>query len=305
MATTTASAGQPAGIGTGFYRPPLVGILAFVAVLMVIPIGHAAMVLTEHLFGEQHRYSAAGALGAVAIALLYIGVRARREALGTWLGFFAGQLVWTSWVEFSFMFYGRVLYGVPPQVQGGEVIQEPEYLMMTTSLGILGACFFYFFFNRDTRCNFFVWFHRVLRLRLGERAPGRDRDYCGITFMETVVVTWFFYVAQLTIYDPALVGAFHPVAYAAFFVCLVWGIYLFARLVKYQRVSSAVRYAIPTSIILWCDVEFLSRWGLLREVWIQPQKYVLECSLILAGCILAVILTMRSPKKPSELGLAD
>ena len=73
---------------------------------------------------------------------------------------------------------------------------------------------------------------------------------------------------------------------------------------KYRRVSSAVRYAIPTSIILWVDVEFMSRWGLLKEVWIHPQEYILECSMILVGCIIVTILTMRSPKKPSELEAA-
>ena len=286
------------------YRPPVIGILAFTAALMIIPIAHALMVLTEHLFGESHRYTAAFVMGAAGIYILWIGVKLRREALGTWLGFFAGTLLWTSWVEFAFMFYGRVLYGVPVELEGDRIIQLPEYLMMSTSVGVLGTCFFYFFFNKDTRCNFFVWFHKVLGLHMGERTSGRDRNFAAITFMETVFVTWFFYLAQLAIYDPALIGAQHPIAYISFFICFVWGAYLFIRLMKYRRVSSAVRYAIPTSIILWVDVEFMSRWGLLKEVWIHPQEYILECSMILAGCIIVTILTMRSPKKPSELEAA-
>lgn len=286
------------------YRPPVIGILAFTAALMIIPIAHALMVLTEHLFGESHRYTAAFVMGAAGIYILWIGVKLRREALGTWLGFFAGTLLWTSWVEFAFMFYGRVLYGVPVEMEGDKIIQLPEYLMMSTSVGVLGTCFFYFFFNKDTRCNFFVWFHKVLGLHMGERTSGRDRNFAAITFMETVFVTWFFYLAQLAIYDPALIGAQHPIAYISFFICFVWGAYLFIRLMKYRRVSSAVRYAIPTSIILWVDVEFMSRWGLLKEVWIHPQEYILECSMILAGCIIVTILTMRSPKKPSELEAA-
>lgn len=257
------------------YRPPVIGILAFTAALMIIPIAHALMVLTEHLFGESHRYTAAFVMGAAGIYILWIGVKLRREALGTWLGFFAGTLLWTSWVEFAFMFYGRVLYGVPVELEGDRIIQLPEYLMMSTSVGVLGTCFFYFFFNKDTRCNFFVWFHKVLGLHMGERTSGRDRNFAAITFMETVFVTWFFYLAQLAIYDPALIGAQHPIAYISFFICFVWGAYLFIRLMKYRRVSSAVRYAIPTSIILWVDVEFMSRWGLLKEVWIHPQEYIL------------------------------
>jgi hypothetical protein len=302
MATPADSiVGPTSSLLRAFYRPPFIGIMAFIAALFVIPLAHALMVLTEYIFGESRRYTAAFVMGAVSIYLLWIGVKLRREAIGTWLGFFAGTLIWTSWVEFGLMYYGRALYGVPVQIENGAVIQDPEYMMMTTSIGMLMASLAYLFFNKDTRCNFFVWFHRRLNLQLGERGSGRDRNIAAITFMETVYVTWFFYLAQLAIYDPSLIGADSWVAYAAFFVCFVWGVYLFSRLVKYRRVSSAVRYAIPTSIILWCDVEFMSRWNMLTEVWLRPWDFVLECSLLLAGCIIVTILVMRSPKKLSEL----
>jgi hypothetical protein len=157
MNTTLAEAAPRHPIIRAVYRPPIIGILAFMAALTIIPIAHALMVLTEHLFGESHRYTAAFVMGAAGIYILWIGVRLRREALGTWLGFFAGTLLWTSWVEFAFMFYGRVLYGVPAQLENGEVIQLPEYLMMSTSVGVMMTCLFFFFFNKDTRCHFF-WF---------------------------------------------------------------------------------------------------------------------------------------------------
>ena len=301
MSTTAAEALPRNPLMRALYKPPFIGILAFLAAFMPIALAHALMVLTEYIFGEEHRYTAAFVMGAFSIYLLWLGVKLRREALGTWLGFFAGTLVWTSWVEFAFMFYGRTLYPVPVQIENGAVIQNPEYMMMTTSVGCLMAVFFYTFFNKDTRCNFYVWFHRRLGLNMGERASGKDRNIAAITFMETVMVTWFFYVAQLAIYDPTIIGADHWIAYAAFFVCLVWGIYLSARLIKYKRVSSAVRYAIPTSIILWCDVEFLSRWDMLTEVWLRPWDFWKECTLILLGCIVAIVLTMRSPKKLSEI----
>lgn len=301
MTATTVDAAPSNPILRAIYRPPFIGIMAFTAALMIIPIAHGVMVLTEHLFGEEHRYTAAFLMGAIGIYILWIGVKLRREAIGTWLGFFAGTLLWTSWVEFAFMFYGRILYGVPVQLEGTEIIQLPEYMMMTTSVGVMMTSFFYFFFNKETRCNFFVWFHQRLGMYMGERTSGRDRNFAAITFMETVFITWFFYLAQLTIYDPSLVGARHWIAYASFFACFVWGIYLFIRLMKYRRVSSAVRYAIPTSIILWVDVEFLSRWNMLTEVWLHPRDYILECTMIVVGCVIVTILTMRTPKKPSEL----
>ena len=98
--------------------------MAFVATLMFIPIGHALMVLTEQIFGAEYRYTAAFGMGVVAIYMLWTGVRLRKEATGTWLGFIAAILIWTSWVEFAFMFYGRVLYGVPAQIQDGMNLGE-------------------------------------------------------------------------------------------------------------------------------------------------------------------------------------
>ncbi len=37
------------------------------------------------------------------------------------------------------------------------------------------------------------------------------------------------------------------------------------------------------------------------EVWLHPQDYILECTMIVVGCVIVTILTMRTPKKPSEL----
>ena len=305
MTTATIAAEPLKGLWAHIYRPPYIGIMAFVATLMLIPIGHALMVLTEQIFGAERRYTAAFAMGLVAVYLLWTGVRLRKEAIGTWLGFFAGILIWTSWVEFAFMFYGRVLYGIPAQIQDGMVIRKPEYMMMSASVGVMMSSFFYYFFNKETRCNFFVWFHQKLGLKMGERTSGRDRNFAAITFMETVFIMWMGYLLQLALFDPNLIGPWHPANYAWFFICLVWGLYLFIRLMKYQRVSSAVRYAIPTSMILWGDVEIMSRWGMLKEVWLEPQKFVLQMVAIVVGCILVTILTMRSPKKPSEIEALD
>lgn len=283
----------------------MIGIITLVAMMMVIALAHSVMVLMEKWFGVEHRYDAAFWFGAFGVGLLWIGVRSHKEALGSWMGFFAGEILWTSWVEFGFMYFGRDLMGVPPQVTDGKIVQNPEYLVMASSIAVLMVTLLFFFFNRDTRCNAFVWLHNKMGIAktLGEKSSGRDRNYATITCMETVYVTWFFYIAQLLMYDPeVLPGApFHPIVYASFFGCLIWGLFLFSRLVKYQRMSSALRYAIPTSTILWCDVEFLSRWGMLTELWIEPEKYALQMGLILVACIIAIVMIWRSPKKMSEI----
>ena len=79
------------GILVAIMRPPFVGLITVVAMLMVIALGHSVMVLMERIFGEEHRYGAALWFGAFGVALLWIGVRSHKEALGSWLGFFAGR----------------------------------------------------------------------------------------------------------------------------------------------------------------------------------------------------------------------
>jgi hypothetical protein len=199
------------------------------------------------------------------------------------------------------MWFGREVYPAPAELLGERVLQFPEHMMLMTTFGLLMTAFFFFFYNKDTRCNFFAWFHRNLKLDLGVRGSGRDRNIAVITFTETIYITWFFYVCQLIILDPNIIGKDHWAAYAAFGTCLIWGLYCFARLLKYRRVSSAVRYAIPTTIILWVDVRFLAGWNVITEFYAHPEEYVVECLLVVGGCIVATILTMKSPKKPSEI----
>lgn len=284
-----------------FYRPPFIGIVAFLAVLLAIPLAHMAMMLNLNLFGEAHRYQSAFALGWVGIALLALGAKIRREAPATWLGFFGGMLTWTTWVEFSLIWFGRDVFPLPAQVAGERVIQYPEHMILMASFGLLMTAFFFFFHNKDTRCHFFEWFHRNLRLDLGKRGSARERNIAVITFTETVYITWFFYVCQLIVLSPNLVGIDHWFAYVAFAGCLVWGLYCFIRLMRYRRISSAVRYAIPTTIILWVDVRFLAGWGVITEFYARPEKYILECLIVVGACLVATVLTMKAPRKSSEI----
>ncbi|OWR78128.1 hypothetical protein SJDPG11_01170 [Porphyromonas gingivalis SJD11] len=54
-------------------------------------------------------------------------------------------------------------------------------------------------------------------------------------------------------------GDRHPVAYVVAFGSLFCALYLFARLIRYKRTGSAIRYAVPTVIIFWNFVEILRR----------------------------------------------
>jgi hypothetical protein len=279
-----------------FYRAPLPAILAVTIVFVWQALGHTVMILFERGFGEPLVYPWMIALGFLGVLMVWYGKK--REELGATLwGFAGGSLIWTTWIEFSFHYYARVL-GVEPLVENGVIVTKQEYLVMPSSVGVLLATLVFFFFNKDSRCNAFRWLHRAFRMNPGEVAPSKDRDISSIVAMETIYVTWFFYVYLLLLYDPAIGGGDRSVAaYVSLGLFVAWSVYLINRLLRFQRVASAMRYAIPTGIIAWCTVEIMGRWSLFTEVWEYPERYGTELTIIGIGLAAAFVLSMLSPAR--------
>jgi hypothetical protein len=307
MSTTAQSRSVPQPSASRLWRPPLVGIITTVLMFLGVGVAHAVMRAIEEALGHDLTYPASIGIGFAGVVLLWYGVRSHSENFATWSGFFAGIVVWMSWVEFFYMYYGRKNFGMLPRIRG-DAIGEPEYMIMAATVGVLMTMLCYYTFDKDTRCNMFVWIQNRLGLRaaLGPSTKtAKDRNYALITFMETFYVTWFVYAWNLLIFDPSLVGigrsAFLAEA-ATVLVAIVWGGFCFSRLVRYRRTSSALRYAIPTANILWISAEIFSHWGLFTEVWLEPSKYVLEVGLITAAFVIMALLIHFAPKKPSETG---
>jgi hypothetical protein len=280
------------------YRPPWVGLLAFTLVFVVQALGHTVMIVMEEVWpGPNYIYESAFAMGLLGAVLLLIGMRSANEVSATWLGFWAGTLLWTGWIEFSFVWSGNYL-GVPdlmdPNVPG-EIATKAEYLVMMSSIGIMGATLAYFMLNKETKCNFFIWFQRNAGLKTGKPNPNHERNFAAITALETIYVIWFFYLLLLFMYDENILGDRHPVTYGIFFLNVIWAVYLFQRLMKFWRVTTAIRYGIPTAIIAWNAVEIGGRWHLFTEFWEKPQEFWLEMSLITAGVVIAGLLAARTP----------
>ncbi|TFG79621.1 MAG: hypothetical protein E4H19_16255 [Chromatiales bacterium] len=280
-----------------FARPPFIGLLAFVIVFVVQALGHTVMIAMENIFGEAYVYQSAFALGALGAVLLFIGMKHPGEVAGTWYGFWAGTFLWTGWVEFAFVWNANFL-GVPDLMDthlAGEIATKAEYLVMMSSVGILGATLAFFMLNKETKCNMFVWFQRNLKMRTGKPSRGYQRNFAAITCLETIYVIWFCYLMLLFIYDENILGDRHPVTYAIFFVNTVWSVYLFQRLVQMWKVTTAIRYGIPTAIIAWNSVEIAGRWNLFVSVWEKPQEYGLEMGLIGAAIAVAAFLAVKTP----------
>ncbi|AIJ35108.1 hypothetical protein [Porphyromonas gingivalis] len=130
---------------------------------------------------------------------------------------------------------------------------------MPSGEGSLAVMIGYLLSSR-TGCNLFNWVQRhVLRCEQIRSFMPVVRNVAVTTFMELNTVLWTCYLLLLFVYDNALLGDRHPVAYVVAFGPLFRTLYLFARLIRYKRTGSAIRYAVPTVIIFWNFVEILRR----------------------------------------------
>jgi len=296
--TTTTLPNAGGNLKRIFYRPPFVGLLAFFVVFIMQGLGHTQMVLMEAIFGEQYVYQSAALTGLIGAVCLFYAMRAKGEVAATWLGFFAGTCLWTGWVEFTYVWSANVL-GVPDlmdQYAPGEIATKAEYLVMMSSAGVLLATLVPLLMNRETKCNMFVWFQRNLKLRTGKPSRGYERNFGYITCMETIYVIWFCYLALLFIYDESILGDRHPVTYGIFFVCTAWSLYLIRRLVQMWKVTTAIRYAIPTAIIAYSAYEIVGRWNLFTDIWVHPGDYWLELTLTLGAVMVAATIAALTPQ---------
>jgi hypothetical protein len=295
------SAQAAPGIGDNFkrvfYRPPFVGLLAFFVVFVMQGLGHTQMVLMEAIFGEAYVYQSAFVTGLIGAVCLYYAMRAEGEVAATWLGFFAGTCLWTGWVEFTFVWSANVL-GVPDlmdKYNPGTIATKAEYLVMMSSAGVLLATMVPLMLNRETKCNMFHWIQRRLHLSTGKPSRGYERNFGYITCLETIYVIWFCYLALLFIYDESILGDRHPVTYGILFAGTVWALYLIQRLMRMWKVTTAVRYAIPTAIIAYSDYEIVGRWNLFADIWVEPGKYWLELTLFLLALVVTAVLAVLTP----------
>ncbi len=297
------------------WQPPVVGIVTFLLMFVAIGLAHTLMIMIEHNLGKQNTYMYAPLMGFTGIVMLWYGIKSKNEAFQTWIGFFAGIIVWMCWVEFFYMWYGRENWGMLPRMDGPDGLNVsgtwPEYMIMGSTVGTLMMMLCYYTFDKDTRCNMFIWFQKRLGLKDGlgpSTKSARDRNYAIITFMEVFFVTWFCYAWNLLCFDPGLVGLqgesglFLAVNLGSVFVATIWSGFCFTRLIKFKRTSTALRYAIPVGNIFWINVEILSKFGLLTEIWVDPWNYTLEMSVVFAAFVVLALMLVMAPKKEAELG---
>lgn len=257
------------------------GIFSFLIVLLLMPIGHALMIFIEKI-DSIPKFLGAGIIGLLGLILLVLGIiKNKNMAVATIFGLLAGVLIWTGWVEFSFVWIAEK-NSIAPLIENGEVATKPEYLVMMSSVGLLSTIVILFMFSQ-TRCQFFNWFQKVLKFKKYVKlAKPPEKPIALITFIETIVILWTFYILLLLVYDNDIAGDKHPLTYIVAFGSLFWSIYLFLKLIKINTFDYAIRYAVPTVIIFWNFIEVTGRWNLFKEIWVHPFEHWKENLLILA-----------------------
>ncbi len=270
------------------------GILSFFVVLLLMPIGHALMVMNEIVLEDQ-KYNGAIAIGFLGLVLLIWGLKKNSHpTLATLLGFLGAVLVWTGWIEFSFMWVAEK-NNVAHYMEGGEIATKREYLVMLSSLGLLVTVTLFYYFSRSN-CTFFIWLQRFSGIRKEiMMQTGYKKPLAVTTFIETIMILWFFYILLLVVYDPDIAGDRHIATYIVGFGSLVWSLYLITRLLRIQSFDYAVRYAVPTVIIFWNFVEVLGRWELFNEIWIEPITYWKEVSAFVIALFVLLYIFIKNP----------
>jgi hypothetical protein len=281
-----------------YYRPPFIGIVAFIAVFSANPILHGLVVAMREIAGPTHAFIVYQSVALLAVAALFYGIKKNTEISGTLLGFVSGMLLWTCWASYAFKFnqYSLHLPKIPIAADGYS--RSASLFYIQGSIGICCATLLFFVFNKDTKCNAFRWIQRVFRFNLGAPGSAQGRNVCRITFLETIYVVWFCYCVSLFVGDERFLGYHHPVSYAITIGIALWSPYLLWRLFKFTRVMAAIRYAIPVKSIVWFIVgEMAPKYGFYNEFWLNPLQYSAAMYAIVGVCISLLLASAFLPQR--------
>jgi hypothetical protein len=261
----------------------MIGIKAFITVLLVMPLGHALTVLALKL--PQGGEYAVIICGIIAATLILFGMRyIKSPAWETFAGMIAGVLLWASLVEIGVKL-------------GAEASGIGEKRAMEFSLAIIVPLFLYLLFNSNAQCNFFISLRKGLRISQGNARPVSIDNWGARTAFKMFTLIWIGHVALFFAYDPEMFGIRGIFCKLFFISCLLGGIYLFYKLTKAQRMDFAFRYAIPTVVVIWSCIETLVKWKIFSEPWITLNPLFLTMvTLVFLSALFFIVRAERRSK---------
>lgn len=267
---------------------------AVVLALLMMPIGHMAVMLLR-LIDDPWLFACANVtVGLLGFAVMWSGVD-KPELKASLLGFVAGHLMFVGFFEFGFELAARAFALEPLRNPvTGEVVLAPSLQINEASFFILLLLFLLSYANKQVRCNMIVWLRKVLRMKAGlATEAAKDRSYTTITAGETIFVIWMIYAISLITLDPRILGVSHPVSSLIYCWFLVWPIYLSFRIGKIKPPGLCFRYAIPVGVLFWCWVEMFASVDMLVEFYLQPQRYPWRCLAVVLLAIGLFVLVYR------------
>ena len=274
-------------------------IASFLLVLCTMPLGHAMMIIMENTMTPAAVHCSAFCMGLAGLLLVIGGVFVKGDTRQTVCGLIGGLLFWTGWVEFLFQYYAT-RWGTQPEMENGEVVTRPEYLILPASFGMWMMVMMLYIFSTKNGCNFINWWQRmILRSHKNEIAARPMAHHTSIvTFMELNMILWASYLLLMFCYDKNFLGDRHPITSIVAAGCLFGSIFIFRKQLKLSSWGANIRMAIATVIVFWVPIEVLSRLNFFHEFWVEPEKYATQIfSILVAFVVLMVYIMMAARKK--------
>lgn len=249
-------------------------LISFLFVLLLMPLGHALMIIMEKVLPTSFLHTASFIMGFFGILLVIWGVFVKKDLTQTILGLIGGLLFWTGWVEFLFQYYAQ-RHQVVPEIVNGEVVTKPEYLILPASFGFWAMIMLMYLFSAKTGCNFINWCQKAIFRKQKTKivAHPMTRHVSVITFMELNMILWTSYLLLMFCYDPHFLGDHHPLTFIIGGICFLSALLMLIRQTRIASWGHNIRFSIATVIIFWTPVEILGRIDFFKEIWVHPLDY--------------------------------
>ena len=292
-------------------------------VLLMMPLGHALMILMEHFLEPTTLHYSAFLMGFVGLVITIAGVFVKGDTRQTCFGLAGALLFWTGWVEFLFAYFAQ-RFGVHCDLVGNGVVQtmteyvngvgvnhtftidgtpleefsrvdlkairgsRPGYLIMPATFGMWMMFVVMYTFCTRTGCLFIRWVQ--WHCGINEKVELRPMAYHPsiVMFMEWNIMMWGLYMLLMFCYDPVFLGDHHPVTYAVAAICLIGSALMFKKQLYIKSWGRNLRMAYATVIVFWTFVEVVARNGLFKEIWVDPMNHVVEMSAVLAIFVVSI-----------------
>lgn len=290
---------------------------AFFIVLLLMPLGHAIMILMEHFLTPTVLHYSAFLMGFAGLCITIAGVFVKGDTKQTCFGITGAMLFWTGWVEFLLAYYAQ-RYGTQCDLVGNGIVQttteyingigvnhtftingtpledfsrselrelrgsRPEYLIMPATFGMWMMFIVMYVFCTKNGCDFLRWIQKHCGLTENIDLRPMAHHPSIVVFMEWNIMMWGLYLLLMFCYDPIFLGESHPVTYGIAIFCLIGSGMMLKKQLRIGHWGRNIRMALATVIVFWTAVEVAARNGFFKEIWVDPLNHVMEMSIIFA-----------------------